>query len=96
MSAHSLFELPTASERRKVIKNLWKKTNDFLVIVEHGTTAGFKVILEARHVINEVNTLSFNPSTTKPWLSSVYCESFWHLTELDLHNMYIHQKGLKM
>ncbi|XP_064640201.1 methyltransferase-like protein 17, mitochondrial [Lineus longissimus] len=57
ISAYSLFELPSASERRKVIENLWKKTDGYLVIVEHGTNAGFKVISEAREAVLRMSSL---------------------------------------
>lgn len=43
VSAYSLMELPDAKNRLSVLSKLWKKTNKYLVIVEQGTNAGFKV-----------------------------------------------------
>ncbi|BES98756.1 Mitochondrial small ribosomal subunit Rsm22 [Nesidiocoris tenuis] len=48
MSSYSLLELPSSSARLGTVLNLWNKTNDFLVLVEFGTKAGFQVINEAR------------------------------------------------
>jgi ribosomal protein RSM22 (predicted rRNA methylase) len=43
ISAYTLLELPSARTRLETILNLWNKTDKYLVIVEHGTNAGFKV-----------------------------------------------------
>ncbi|XP_074646156.1 ribosome assembly protein METTL17, mitochondrial-like [Tubulanus polymorphus] len=53
VSAYSLFELPNRHVRRSRIVDLWQKTeeNGFLVFVENGTNAGFKLIIEARRII---------------------------------------------
>lgn len=48
VSAFSLFDLPSATTRLDTVLNLWEKTAEFLVIVEQGTNAGFKLVLEAR------------------------------------------------
>lgn len=37
-------ELPSLESRLEVALNLWNKTHQYLVIVEQGTYAGFKVI----------------------------------------------------
>ncbi|XP_069698787.1 ribosome assembly protein METTL17, mitochondrial isoform X2 [Periplaneta americana] len=51
VSAYTLLELPSAVSRLETIVNLWNKTNRYLVLVEHGTNAGFKVTNEARDFI---------------------------------------------
>lgn len=51
VSAFSLKELPNFQSRVHVIENLWQKTQDTLVIVEHGNMAGFQAIMEARNLI---------------------------------------------
>lgn len=51
VSAYSLLELPSFSARIQTILNLWNKTQNYLVIVENGTNAGFKVINEIRDYI---------------------------------------------
>ncbi|XP_060520079.1 methyltransferase-like protein 17, mitochondrial isoform X2 [Cylas formicarius] len=51
VSAYSLLELPSTSARLETVLNLWNKTHQYLVIIEQGTTAGFKVVNEARDFI---------------------------------------------
>lgn len=48
VSAFSLMELPNRSSRRQTLENLWNKTEDFLVIVETGSNAGYGLVMEAR------------------------------------------------
>jgi hypothetical protein len=43
VSAYTLLELPSARSRLETIISLWNKTNKYLIIVEQGTNAGFKV-----------------------------------------------------
>jgi ribosomal protein RSM22 (predicted rRNA methylase) len=47
--------MPDAKNRIHVIENLWHKTQDMLVIVEHGTRAGFAAVLEARNLILQLS-----------------------------------------
>ncbi|PNF28864.1 hypothetical protein B7P43_G04416 [Cryptotermes secundus] len=54
ITAYTLLELPSARTRLETILNLWNKTNRYLVIVEQGTNAGFKVTNEARDFILEL------------------------------------------
>ncbi|KAJ9580424.1 hypothetical protein L9F63_024400 [Diploptera punctata] len=51
LSAYTLFELPSAQSRLQTLVNLWNRTRGYLVLVEQGTNAGFKLILEARNFI---------------------------------------------
>ncbi|XP_053971292.1 methyltransferase-like protein 17, mitochondrial [Hylaeus volcanicus] len=51
VSAYSLFELPDQNSRLEVIAKLWEKTENYLIIVEQGTRAGFTIINEARDFI---------------------------------------------
>ncbi|XP_020291006.1 methyltransferase-like protein 17, mitochondrial [Pseudomyrmex gracilis] len=51
VSAYSLFDLPGAESRLETILKLWRKTKDYLIIVEEGTNAGFKLVNEARDFI---------------------------------------------
>ncbi|KAH9401209.1 Methyltransferase-like protein 17, mitochondrial [Tyrophagus putrescentiae] len=44
VSAFSLLELPDTRSRLYVVENLWKKTSGALVIVEHGSKAGFAAV----------------------------------------------------
>ncbi|CAH0545682.1 unnamed protein product [Brassicogethes aeneus] len=55
VSAYSLLELPSLEARLKTILNLWNKTEKYLVIVEQGTNAGFKVVNEIRDFILQVD-----------------------------------------
>ncbi|KAG5893361.1 hypothetical protein JTB14_000126 [Gonioctena quinquepunctata] len=51
ISAYSMLELPTLETRLETILNLWNKTEKYLVIIEQGTNAGFKVVNELRDFI---------------------------------------------
>ncbi|CAH0730633.1 unnamed protein product, partial [Brenthis ino] len=51
LSAFSLFEMPSIKSRLETIQKLWNKTEDFLIIVEHGSNAGFQVVNEAREYV---------------------------------------------
>uniref|UniRef100_A0A8C6XDC8 Methyltransferase like 17 n=1 Tax=Naja naja TaxID=35670 RepID=A0A8C6XDC8_NAJNA len=55
VSAFSLNDLPTYAQRIAKVKNLWKKTNNFLVLVENGTKEGHQMLMEARDVILKVS-----------------------------------------
>lgn len=43
VSAYSLLEFPSMDSRLDTIHNLWSKVNNYLVLVEQGTSEGFKV-----------------------------------------------------
>ncbi|KAK6467784.1 methyltransferase-like protein 17 [Huso huso] len=51
VSAFSLSELPSASERLSSIQTLWRKTSNFLVLIENGTKEGHSILMEARDII---------------------------------------------
>ncbi|XP_063836951.1 methyltransferase-like protein 17, mitochondrial [Ostrinia nubilalis] len=51
LSAFSLFEMPNMKSRLETIQKLWSKTEDYLIIVEQGTNAGFKIVNEAREFV---------------------------------------------
>nr|XP_021198259.2 methyltransferase-like protein 17, mitochondrial [Helicoverpa armigera] len=51
LSAYTLFELPSMQSRLETIQKLWNKTEDYLIIVEHGSNAGFKIVNEAREFV---------------------------------------------
>ncbi|XP_050311793.1 methyltransferase-like protein 17, mitochondrial [Anthonomus grandis grandis] len=54
-SAYSMMELPSMETRLDTILNLWNKTQKYLVVVEQGTNAGFKVINEIRDFILQID-----------------------------------------
>ncbi|XP_015787640.1 methyltransferase-like protein 17, mitochondrial [Tetranychus urticae] len=54
VSAFSLLELPSLRSRVNTIENLWHKTDDLLVIIEHGKKAGFAAVLEARNLVLQI------------------------------------------
>ncbi|XP_025115028.1 methyltransferase-like protein 17, mitochondrial isoform X2 [Pomacea canaliculata] len=49
VSAYTLLEHAGKEERLQTIEALWHMTEDFLVLVENGTAAGFSLIYEARN-----------------------------------------------
>ncbi|XP_066133420.1 ribosome assembly protein METTL17, mitochondrial [Saccopteryx bilineata] len=51
VSAFSLSELPSKADRTEVVQTLWRKTSDFLILVEHGTKAGHSLLMEARDLV---------------------------------------------
>lgn len=55
ISAYSMLELPTLQARLETVLNLWNKTQKYLVIVEHGSNAGYKVVNEIRDFILQVD-----------------------------------------
>ncbi|XP_077169966.1 ribosome assembly protein METTL17, mitochondrial [Paroedura picta] len=51
VSAFSLNDLQSYSQREKTIQTLWRKTDNFLVLVENGTKAGHQMLMEAKDII---------------------------------------------
>ncbi|XP_076983423.1 ribosome assembly protein METTL17, mitochondrial isoform X2 [Tamandua tetradactyla] len=51
VSAFSLSELPSKAERTEVIQNLWRKTSNFLILLENGTKAGHRLLMDARDLV---------------------------------------------
>ncbi|VEN40827.1 unnamed protein product [Callosobruchus maculatus] len=54
VSAYTMFEMPSAHDRLQAVLNLWNKTEKYLVIIEQGTNAGFKIINELRDFILQI------------------------------------------
>jgi ribosomal protein RSM22 (predicted rRNA methylase) len=66
LSAYSLFELPNLKNRLEVINNLWKKAENYLIFVEHGSYAGFQVLNETREFLMNIrneDSFIFAPCT---------------------------------
>ena len=55
--SHTLLELPSALARVTAIDSLWRRTavGGYLVIIEIGTNAGFRLISEARNYLLQVS-----------------------------------------
>ncbi|XP_028711918.1 methyltransferase-like protein 17, mitochondrial isoform X1 [Peromyscus leucopus] len=52
VSAFALSELPSKGDRIEVVQNLWRKTSHFLqVLVENGTKAGHRLLMDARDLV---------------------------------------------
>lgn len=51
MSAFALSELPSKADRAEVVQTLWRKTSHFLVLVENGTKAGHRLLMDARNLV---------------------------------------------
>ncbi|XP_004694598.1 PREDICTED: methyltransferase-like protein 17, mitochondrial [Condylura cristata] len=51
VSAFSLSELPGKAERTEVVQTLWRKTSRFLILLENGTKAGHRILMDARDLI---------------------------------------------
>lgn len=61
LCAYTLFEMPTPEMRLEKLLKLWNKTGQFLVIVEMGTNAGFRLISEARDFLLRYDAEIFAP-----------------------------------
>nr|XP_027198741.1 methyltransferase-like protein 17, mitochondrial [Dermatophagoides pteronyssinus] len=55
VSAFSLLEMEDTRNRLYVVENLWQKTSGCLVLIEHGSKAGFQAIMEARNFLLQIN-----------------------------------------
>lgn len=53
LSAFTLNELPNLRARLDTLLTLWKKCDGYIVLIENGTNAGFKLIEEARDFLLE-------------------------------------------
>ncbi|XP_027698868.1 methyltransferase-like protein 17, mitochondrial [Vombatus ursinus] len=51
VSAFSLSELPSMADRTEVVQTLWRKTGQFLVLVENGTKTGHRLLMDARDLV---------------------------------------------
>ncbi|XP_007537895.1 methyltransferase-like protein 17, mitochondrial [Erinaceus europaeus] len=51
VSAFSLSELPSKTDRHETVQTLWRKTGRFLVLVENGTKAGHHLLMDVRDLI---------------------------------------------
>lgn len=66
ISSRSLFELPDITSRLKTLDVLWRKTSGYLVIVEAGTNAGYRVVQEARDYVLELSRLATEKGEAHP------------------------------
>jgi len=73
--AYTLSEIPLPRQRLEAIRNLWQKTEEYLVIVEMGNTEGYEIILQARDFIisTHVDTTD-NMDVDVTDVSNVTCE----------------------
>ncbi|XP_055858662.1 methyltransferase-like protein 17, mitochondrial [Episyrphus balteatus] len=51
VSAFSLFEMPSAKDRKEIIMNLWKKCDGYMIIIEEGSRKGSEIINEVRSTV---------------------------------------------
>lgn len=81
-------ELPDLKTRLDTILTLWKKCDGYIVLIENGTNAGFKLIEEARDFLiqqaqSEGNAYLFAPVSIVPisifkcflFLKQVFCSN---------------------
>lgn len=73
LSAFALNELPNLKTRLDTLQTLWKKCDGYLVLIENGTNAGFKLIEEARAFILQQteNSYIFAPVKSFVTISSL-------------------------
>lgn len=58
LSAYSMFELPSLRNRVEVANSLWNKASQYLIFIENGTNAGFRVLNEIRDFLFEVKKVT--------------------------------------
>ncbi|XP_066254248.1 ribosome assembly protein METTL17, mitochondrial [Euwallacea similis] len=75
-SSYSLLELPSAESRLETVLNLWNKTHQYLIIVEQGTNAGFKVVNEVRDFILGIDKESNKSHVFSPCPHDSMCPRF--------------------
>uniref|UniRef100_F6ZA91 Methyltransferase domain-containing protein n=1 Tax=Ciona intestinalis TaxID=7719 RepID=F6ZA91_CIOIN len=66
IASYTLSELPTSKERLTLLKLLWEKTSQYLVLIEYGNFNGFQIIMEARNLL--LRGMEGN-NDDKPWKS---------------------------
>lgn len=53
--------------RLYVIENLWQKTSGCLVLIEHGSKAGYTALMEARNFLLQINRqIRMEPEPLRP------------------------------
>lgn len=65
VAAFALSELPSRADRLEVVQNLWRKTSHFMVLVENGTKAGHRLLMDVRNLVlreKEKSPLDLEPS----------------------------------
>ncbi|XP_045530500.1 methyltransferase-like protein 17, mitochondrial [Pieris brassicae] len=76
LSAFSFFELPSMKSRLETIQKLWNKTEDFLIIVEQGTNAGFQIVNEAREFVLGIQNKNQKGYVFAPCPNDTACPRF--------------------
>jgi len=76
VSAYSMLELPSLETRLETILNLWNKTQHYLIIVEQGTNAGFKVVNELRDFILQIDSTANSGYVFSPCSHDLVCPRF--------------------
>ncbi|XP_053642264.2 ribosome assembly protein METTL17, mitochondrial isoform X2 [Cherax quadricarinatus] len=64
--SRSLFELPDIAARLRTIDILWRKTHSYLLIVEAGSNAGYRLVLEARDYVLELSRRAHEEGESNP------------------------------
>lgn len=74
--AYTLMELPSSKARMEAILNLWNKTENYLIVVEHGNTAGFQIVNEIRDFILQLSEGSSKSYVFSPSPHDNICPKF--------------------
>ncbi|XP_076622123.1 ribosome assembly protein METTL17, mitochondrial isoform X2 [Colletes latitarsis] len=100
VSAYSLLELPNQKSRLEVILKLWQKTENYLIFVELGTKAGFKIVNEARDFIlsyskNTSNVHVFSPHVLHIWMTVLANLKLFIRHYLSLKSLHTKTNGIR-
>lgn len=100
LSSFTLLELPSFKDRMEAVAALWAKTENFLVIVEDGTNAGYQAVMEARNLITHFegmeSTRGAGVHVVAPCMHEFVCPRFSHdLTPCNFQVSYLPPKFLE-
>ncbi|CAE6470550.1 unnamed protein product [Rhizoctonia solani] len=54
LCAFTLSELPNGSSRKRMVTEMWESGAEWMVIIDHGTAAGFESVAQARELLLEI------------------------------------------
>ncbi|XP_034255031.1 methyltransferase-like protein 17, mitochondrial isoform X2 [Thrips palmi] len=82
LSSFTLLELPSFKDRMEAVSTLWAKTENYLVIVEDGTNAGYQAVIEARNLITHMesnkSSKGVGAHVVAPCMHELVCPRFVH------------------
>ncbi|KAG8683282.1 37S ribosomal protein S22, partial [Ceratobasidium sp. 394] len=66
LCAFTLSELPTGTSRKRMVTEMWESGAEWMVIIDHGTPAGFDNVARARDLLLELGRREFEARAKGP------------------------------